>query len=811
MTIFFRTLLIFLFSLWLVAAASAQDRKVRVEGRIVNGETGSPVEFATVSFLSPGDSALVTGDVTDEAGRFSLGVAPGSYLMKVQFISYKTLVRTIRVGEEATRKNLGKIGFYEDVAQLSEVVVQGQRTQAITKLDKRVYNVGQDLVNRSGDAAQVLDNLPSVSVDVDGNVSLRGSQSVKILIDGKPSSLAGIDGASALQQLDGSMVERVEVITNPSARYEAQGMAGIINIVLKKERRQGINGTVSAETGYPDDHGASFNLNYRQKGLNIFGGYSLNYRNSPREGSSFRRFFNEDTVYTTDITNDMRRKDFSNSFRLGADLYIGEKNVITASGIYRFSDEQSISDIHYFDRDSNGDLVSTVNRLNDEVEDESALEYNINYVRTFSNQEHKLTIDLQFQDNRETEDSDIRETVMYGGGPLLQQYLNKEKEEEYLLQADYIYPFGENNRFEAGWRSSIRTINNRYRVEERSEGEWTPLPRFTNDFFYDEDNHALYAIYGRTLNELSFQAGFRAEYTRVKTLLRQTSENSSDSYLHVFPSLHVNYDLKNDHSLQVSYSKRYNRPHFRMLNPFHSYSDARNISSGNPALKPEFTDSYELGYLKNWSHGTLYFGAYYRYTTDEFERVETSIGDTIYSRPVNLSVEDAIGLEANVSNALFDFLNIDANLNFYSAKSQGQFSPEQGGPINLYSETLTMSGRINLQASLSDDVNLQLNSFYRAPRNTTQGKQESLYAADLGISKDFFSGKGTLVFNIRNILNSMKFRSETFGENFYSHSEYTWRPRQFTLSFLYRINANNGEQRRSNGEQNGEFNEAPEF
>lgn len=804
--------LFFIFCVFAIAGGhvSGQNNLVVVEGKIVNGESEAPVEFATVSFLDQNDSAFVMGEVTDERGAFSAEIAPGDYIVKVQFISYKTTEKNVRIPAGAKR-NIGRIELFEDVEQLSEVIVRGERTQMEVSLDKRIYNIGQDLVNRGGDAAQILGNLPSVSVDVDGNISLRGSQSVKVLIDGKPSSLAGIDGSSALQQMDGNMIDRVEVITNPSARYEAEGMAGIINIVLKKEQRQGVNGTINLEAGHPVDYGAALNLNYRRNWFNIFGSYSLSYRDTPRKGSDFQRFFDEDTSYTTNIEREMRRKGLSNSFRLGGDIYINENNIITASGIYRISDDNGKDDIIYSNRDINNSLVSRIHRFNDEYEDETSLEYNINFTRTFSgHEEHKLTVDMQYQDNKETEDSDIREMEISGEidlDPLLQQYLNRESEHEYLFQTDYVYPFGENNRFETGWRTTIRRIDNSYIVEEETDGEWVSLPRYTNNFVYNEDIHSAYAIYGREFNRFSLQGGVRAEYTKVETLLKQTENDNQSEYMHVFPSFHATYDLLNEHSVQASYSKRFRRPGFYMLNPFHSYSDSRNIRSGNPNLKPEFTDSYELGYLKNWTDGTFYFGAYYRHTTDEFERVETSVGDTIYSMPINLSVENAYGLEANFSREIFSFLNLDGSFNFYKAISEGEYSNGETS-IDLYSETLTMSGRLNLQMKFFEDYNVQVNSFYRAPRNTTQGKQKGMYAVDFGVSKDFFNRKATVVLNARNALNTLRWRSETFGENFYSRSDSRWRPPQFSLSFLYRINTVKNEQsrgRRSGQEPGNQF------
>ncbi len=775
-------------------------QEVEVKGRVLNAQDNSSVEFATVSFLTASDSSLIKGDVTDLEGNFAVPIAPGNYILKAEFLAFKPTFKAIQVSSDRKTQNIGTIRLQEDVAQLSEVVVRGERTQMEMTLDKRVYNIGQDLVNRGGDASQILDNLPSVSVDMEGNVSLRGSSSVKVLINGKPSGLIGISGTEALRQLDANMVERVEVITNPSARYEAEGMAGIINIVLKKEERLGINGTFNFKTGIPDDHGVSLNVNFRRDWFNLFTNYAFTYRDSPRDGTSFQRF----SDYTTDIVQDIRRKGISNSIRFGGDIYINDQNTLTLSGIYRISDDENLGIINYTDRALSGTLLSNTIRRNEEAEDESVWEYAINYTRTFSEKDHKLTIDLQYRENDEIEDADIIETRDPFEMPretLLQGYLNDEFQNSYLLQADYVRPFSETTRLETGWRTNIRKIDNSYLVEEQNEsGIWVPLPAFTNDFIYNEQVHSWYGIFGTEINKFSLQGGVRAEYTNVDTELRQTNEQNNQEYLHIFPSAHVTYAFDNANSVQMSYSKRYNRPGFWHLNPFHSYADSRNIRSGNPNLKPEFTDSYELGYLRTWTDGTFYFGAYYRHTTDEFERIEVLEDSVIRSFPINLSVENAYGLEANFSKELFSRLNLDGNLNFYQSISDGEYEGE-----DLYSKTTTMTGRLNAQIKLFNDFNFQANTFYRAPRTTTQGKNKSMYSLDLGVSKEIFNRNGTVVLNVRNVLNTLRGRSETFAEGFYARSDFRWRPRQITLSLVYRLNRSNGQDRQRPQQESMDF------
>lgn len=795
-----KTVLLISFLLISISGLLAQSSNgVILTGNIVEAESGVPVEFATVSLHQPVDTALITGVVTDASGKFSLTTPAGKYLVKVQFLSFKNHFQLIETGNSET-KNLGLIPLESDASELDEVVIQGQRTQMEMKLDKRIFNLGSDLVNRGRNMSEILDNLPSVAVDIDGNVSLRGSQNVRILVNGKPSGMVGLSGADALRTMNGNMVERVEIITNPSARYEAEGMAGIINIVLKKDRSQGVNGAFSFEAGYPANHGGSFNLNFRKDWINFFANVGINYRNSPRQGSSRQEFYLPDSTYYTDLERDMERRELGQNFRFGTDLFLNEKNTITGSLLYRQSQGKNPSQIFYYDRDENRKLVATTERIGNEKEDEFLLEYDLNYTKKFGdNDDHELTVDIQYRDNSEVEDADLIEDGTLFSAPLLQQSLNDESSTDYLFQANYVHPFGKKKKFEAGWRTTLRNIDTNYKVEEQNEtGEWIRIDEFSNDFDYVEEIHAIYAIYGDEYKKFSYQLGLRTEYTDIETHLIETSERNTLEYFNLFPSVHVNYKLEKENSFQMSYSRRFDRPGFRSLNPFSSFNDNRNIRTGNPKLQPEFTDSYELGYLNNWQKGSIYTGIYYRHTTGKVERINQVIDGITYLRPENLSTENSYGVEVNLNKEIFNWFKTDGNFNFYKAVVEGNANGE-----DLSAKTVTMSARVNNQIDLGKKIDLQINGYYRAPVNTPQGRRQSYYTLDLGMSRDIFKERGTIIFNVRNILNSMRWQSETFGENFYYWSEYIWRPRQFSITLDYRLNQNKKKGGRRGGREGG--------
>lgn len=798
------------------AQQSSGQTSYSISGSIVDAQSGVPLEYTTVSLHRKADSSLVTGNVTDVQGNFEIQAPAGSYWVEVQFISYATkIINDINLGESNPNENLGKITLAPDTKTLSEVVVSGEKAQMEMSLDKRTFNVASDLTNAGRNAAEILDNVPSVTVDVDGNVSLRGSQNVRILVDGKPSGLVGISSTDALRMLQGDLIERVEVITNPSARYEAAGMAGIINIILKKEKRTGLNGSFTVNAGQPANYGVSLNLNVRKNRFNLFTSYGISYRENPGKGFTFQEFYLPEGNYFTNSTNDRLRTGLSNNFRMGSDFYLNDHNTITVSGLYRVSDQENNAEIRYTDLNSDREVVQRTLRQDEEGEDESNMEYNLNYTRTFSKEGQKLTADIQYREGGETERSQLVESIENS----LEEYqpeqyqrsVNDEYDNNFLMQADYIHPFGKDGKIEAGYRGSIRKIETDYVVDTLSENNvWQSLSEFTNNFNYDENIYAAYGILGNKINRFSYQLGLRAEFTDITTELETNNEKSDKDYFNLFPSAHLTYSLKKDNSLQVSYSRRINRPGFWDLNPFTSFSDDRNIRSGNPDLDPELTSSYEMGYLKNWGKASLYSGIYYRHTLDVVQRISTFLAeDSItFSRPLNLGTMNAYGIETNLSKDISNWWQISGNANFYRAVTEGEAFGE-----DLSSDAYTMSGRFSSKITFWRALNYQLSAFYRAPEETPQGRRKAMYAVDMALSKDVFKGKGTLTLSVSDLFNTRKYRGETFGSNFYSNSQFQRSRTQFLLSFSYRLNQVNRSQGRNNnnneegggGEDMGDF------
>ncbi|MCK8494015.1 TonB-dependent receptor family protein [Spirosoma sp. RP8] len=798
-----KTSLLILFLLPLLTfAQSKSDQSVVIKGILLDEQT-KPIPFGTVTLHQKADSTLITGAISDEAGTFELRAKPGTYWVKISVVSYtERRIPAIQVVNKPI--DLGKLILKASTKRLDEVVVKGERSQMELALDKKIFNVGKDLANAGGTAADILSNVPSVAVDAEGNVSLRGSNSVRILIDGKPSGLVSLKGGSGLQQLQGSSIERVEVITNPSARYEAEGMGGIINIVLKKEHREGINGSFDVITGYPANFGLAANVNYRRKNLNFFVNYTASYRNTPGRSSLYQEVYRDDTTFITQQNSTNRLKGLNNNARAGLDYFFNPKNVLTASYTWRLSKGKRYADILYRDYQfSTQNLRSITSRTQDETETEPNSEYALTYKRTFAREGHELTADVRYLDNWESSDQLFNQQTVGPDGfmattpAVLQRSLNDETEKQLLVQIDYVRPFSKNGKVEAGLRSSSRDMTNDYSVTQRGDnGVWQPLPGLTNDFLYEERIHALYGIIGNKSRKLSYQAGLRGELTDVTTTLRRTNDVNPRHYANLFPSMHVTYDLPRQHALQLSYSRRIRRPQYNDLSPFMTFSDNRNFFSGNPNLNPEFTNAFEIGHVKYFSKGSISSSVYYRHTNDKILSIRR-VNEQGYSttRPENLASENSYGAEFAGSYSPFTWWKLDGSFNFFRAMTNGS-----NLDVNYQSDTYSWFTRMISRFTLPKSTDVQLRGNYEAPQKTPQGRRKALATLDLAISKDLFNNNGTLTLNVVDVFNSRRFRSITEGENFYTESSSQYRLRQVNLTLSYRLRQAKKKEKPAEGE-----------
>ena len=761
-----------------------------VTGKVIDAKSGTPLEYTNISFYALRDSSLVTGGVTDVEGQFAIEIRPGRYYAIVQFISFKPIaISGLGIRPDSDGLDMGVIELQADTEILDDVVIEGEKDQVELRLDKRVFNVGKDLSNTGRTAIDILNNVPSVAVDEEGNVSLRGSENVRILVDGKPSGLIGISSSDGLRQLQGDVIESIEVVTNPSARYDAEGDAGIINIVLKKKRKKGLNGGITLNTGYPNDHGASLNFNYRKNKVNFFANYGLSYRKSPGFGFSLQQYTEADTSYRTDQSLDFTRGGLNNNIRIGMEYSINNKNSISGSFLYRISDGTNERTTYFKDYNSDDALYRNQQRIEDENEKDENYQYDLNYRRTFKKKGQLLTADVQYRDNAEIEKGDIGQTTLFlleGGSEPdeFQRSTNIESENSWLLQADYAHPVGGKGKAEVGYRGNFRALANDYLVEDLTGTVWSNNTNLSNNFRYNENVNALYGIYGNELGKITYQVGLRMEATDIEIDLLQTNESFRKNYIDLFPSAFFTYKLSEGNAIQTSYSRRLRRPRSRNLNPFpFSIGDNRNLRTGNPDLNPTYTDSYELGYLKTWKKSNLFSSVYYRKTNGVVQRITERIDTINISLPVNLSVQNAVGLEFNYSYDISTWWKISGNANFYKAIIEGVYSDQ------VYEQDIyAMNTRLNSRMTIKKKVNYQMNWRYRAPQETAQGSRKAYTTLDLSWSMDVMKNKGTLVANVRDVFNTGKYRYIVEDPAFVLDGEFQRRPRAYTVSFSYRFN-----------------------
>lgn len=771
---------------------SLAQGKAVVKGRVLDSLSATPLSYTSIAVYSLAEKKLVNGNISNDAGNFTIDVPYGKYYAEINFVGFRPFKSfEFTVSKENSVYDLGAIRLGQTVDVLDEVVVQAEKSSMELSLDKKIFNVGKDLANSGGTASDVLMNVPSVAVDPEGNVKLRGSDNVRILIDGKPSGLVSFKGGSGLQQLQASMIERVEVVTNPSARYEAEGLGGIINIVLKKDKNQGFNGSVDVITGYPDNYGLAANFNYRHKKVNFFINYGLAYRNQPGIGSLYQEVYGQDTTFLKQ-TNKSNVKGLNNNIRGGLDYYFNEKNILTAAYLFRRTDVNRITDIVYNDYlFTPTNLVSYTTRRQNEDEIEPNSEYSLIYKKIFEAKGHELLTEVKYLDNWESSKQTYTEYTFSPDGTedpskaVLQKAPNVESEKQLLLQIDYTKPFAKAGKFETGFRTSNRKMVNDYLVTQlnTATGEFNPLPGLDNVFLYDENITAAYGILGNKSKAISYQAGLRAEWTDVKTRLEKTNEVNPRKYSNLFPSAHLTYSLPKENSLQVSYSRRVRRPFYNDLSPYVTFSDNRNYFSGNPDLNPEFSNVFEVGHIKYFEIGSLSSSLYNRSTRDKIDNIRTvnAEGKSV-TITENLLSENAYGLEVASTLALLKWWKWDANFNFFYADIDGS------NIVSTYkTTTYSWFTRQTSRFSLPKKVDIQVRTNYEAPQKTAQGRRKALYYADFSVSKEVLKGKGTLNLNVLDVFNTRKIRSVAEGIGFYSDRNFQARRRQVNLTFNYRI------------------------
>jgi len=756
-----------------------KDNASLVSGKINDQETNQPLEYATI-VLKNLSTQKITGGISINNGTFKIKTEKGTYDITIEFLGFKP--KHFNNMEISADTNLGTIILSEDSNSLDQVDIIAEKSTVEIRLDKKIYNVGKDMTVKGGTAADVLANVPSVTVDIEGAVSLRGSENVRILINGKPSTFAS--GADALKQLPADAIQKVEVITSPSARYDAEGTAGILNIVLRKGKALGFNGSFTVNTGIPTNYGVSTNFNYRTKKVNYFTTIGYNYSDAP--GNAYFETKSDLNNTIEDREYNRERKNFNSRF--GLEYFLTENASITGSVLYRNSDRFTDTGIHTNWQDTNNVTDSLKVRSELENELDKQLEFNLNFTQNFKTSGHKLTFDLKYEDSNDDELATIfsKKTFPIIFNDTIEKTTAFEDQKRYLIQGDYVLPIGENSQFEAGFRSNISKQETDYVLEEEKfPGVFVPNLEVSNLFTYNENIHALYSQYGNKYGKFSALLGLRMEITNINVKVSGTDLDSDKKYTELFPTLNLAYEIKEDETLTLGYNRRVRRPRSWFINPFPSRASDNNIFQGNPDLDPAYSNGIDLGYLKKWDKITFNTSVYYNYTTNVFQffrSVDPLDSNITITSPINIASEDRFGLEFSFNYNLYKWWKLNNSFNFFRTTRDGKSVVDDS---KNSSWTTRLSSRIKLPAK----IEWQTTANYRGPREDFQSKNKGVLSINLAFSKDILKDKGTLSLNVSDLLNSRKRISDTQITNTTSkYSEFQWRERQIRLNFTYRLN-----------------------
>jgi outer membrane receptor protein involved in Fe transport len=803
-------IVVFIFSLGFKAAAQAQTGGT-VTGKLVDAANNQPLSFATVSLINKADNQPKSMQ-TDMDGKFSFaGVANGVYSLQAKYVGYLTLNKdTIRISPKRQLVNLGAIRLSAAKGVLKEVTVTAQRSQMQIGVDKKSFAVDQSLVSQGGSAADLLANVPSIQVDADGNVSLRGSSDVRILINGKPSALTG-DLADILQSIPASSIQTIEVITNPSSKYDAEGQSGIINIVLKENAQRGFTGSASATVGTHNTYNGNLSLAYQNKKINVY--TNMSYRRADRVGNGFSNKNTEFANGHDTLENQTQNQTFSyrgENIRSGIDYNIDPKTTISFSNNINLRDRT-----RYLDGGTNiigdGNLTQQVLQNNASPGNGRNYDFNLDLDKKFAKKDEELTADIGYSTGSEN-NYDYFNTGYVNYFPasdssFLQNNHTLEHEHNWNLQLDYTLPLT-NGKIDMGYRSTFATNDNNYMVDTAgAPGIFNPDLAQTNDFYYSEVVHAVYTDFQHTFGKFSIQAGLRLEDARINTHLTDSAKTTPyhDYYWRLYPSLFLTEKLSDDQTLQLSYSRRVSRPRGNEISPFLNTSDPLNYSEGNPYLLPEDTHSFELSYVDYYKTLTLTSSIYYRLTNDNIQQIRS-----FYMDNPDISLTDYENVKS-ASNAGYELIakvspaqifDLTGNLNIY-------YRHIDGDPSLDLTTTSGWAWNGNLTANIKPvkALSFQLRGDYQGPQVIPQGKMYAIYGVDGGARYEV-SKKLSLSVNARDIFNTRKYDSELlydgpgFNSDQYTQRRWSTGVVMATISYHFGSNIQKAARKQKNPDQN---------
>jgi outer membrane receptor protein involved in Fe transport len=780
---------------------------VSIKGSVVDAGDQSPLDYVNVTLFRQGSKKPITLVSTDTNGAFILPtIENGKYNIKISYVGFTSINQPVEVNN--TLVNLGVIKMQADSKTLGDVEVVAQGSQMHFDVDKKVFNVDQNIAAAGGSASDVLKNIPSVTVDDQGNVSLRKDGNVEVWINGKASGLTADNRAQVLQQMPAESIESVEVMTNPSAKYNPEGSAGIINIVMKENHKAGYYGSVTAGVTTPDNGKLGQNLgasiNYTSSKVDAY--LNLGYRAMSFDGggTTDRKNTTGTDTQLLNQTNTMLTS-FSGLFmRAGVDYHLDRKNSIGLSGFGMAGTGNQSTNINNIQTDLNtspNTLLRDYNQTNTGTGTRPSLNLNLDYHHDFDKKGSNILANVSYSSHQRggTNTYAQNDSITKALSNITQQTISNNTELEFKL--DYTNKLTDDSKLEAGWQSDVSNrLSATSGIENptSSNGLASPIdiPSYYDNFNYNEQIHAAYMTYGNRFGKLSFQLGLRAEYfTNVSTITTKTNLESDSiqqiprkNLFHVFPSFYLTYGLANNGELQFNYSNRVNRPRGQQINPYKNFSDSTNITYGNPNLAPQYSSSLELNYVKSWDAQTLSASVYYHNTDNVIQNVRFLDGTTLESTYLNVANAENTGLELISKNSLFRILNLTSTLNLYYSKldSASFKNPSNNQTIGINgSSNLSWSGNVMANFMLSKTFSGQITAEYDSPQLISQGTENAKFTMDLGVRQTFMDRKFTVSLNVRDLLNSDRNFQTTSGVGFSQTTSSYFHGRMYGLTLSY--------------------------
>jgi outer membrane receptor protein involved in Fe transport len=793
-------LLLFLFVIFfsgiiLNAQDKNREKKGMISGSVLDKQNDSPLEGATIQLFKVKDSSLVAGIVTDKKGEFKMENLPyGKFNLKINYIGYNSAIVTgIILSPQNFTLGLDPIKLEAGSETTNEIEVVGEKNVFENAIDKKIYNVEKTSITEGGTATDVLKNIPSVNVDADGNITLRGNSNVKILINGRPATFAGTDITSILENIPANLIASVEIINNPSSKYEAEGVTGIINIILKKsDDRTGYNGNFTFNLGTKDKYSVSSGLNFRKDKWSINAGYSFRLFNMNFNGFSDR----ENNI--NNIISFNNSQSFANNrmnFHTGSlsiDYSFNKDNQLTLGTNYSNRNRNRNETANYLNMDSVSSILSKYDRFNTEKESGWGLETSLNFRSKFTQPKQELTAMINYSVSRENKPVTIRQQNYDSlGFPVINQYLENDygtdNHNVFTMQSDYYHPLDDNSRLEFGYKIIVRKLMTDISVDtfDYNLGNWINYILLTDNFEYNDKIFALYSQHANKIGFIGYQFGFRFEQTFINLNQMTLNKSYKNDYISFFPSAYLSFDLTNTQAIQLNYTRRINRPNMHNLNPFIDRKDPLNLRYGNPYLKPEYINSFELGYIKYLTTMSFTSSLFYRHTSDVISRIG-SISDSGIGRFTfdNVAKSDAYGLELIASGELAKWWNLNANFTYYKTEINGISG---SGSATYDNSGYSWTAKAMSMLTFKGLFDLQFSYFYTGKMVNAMGTMDPMQSLDAVIKKDFLDKKLTISLRASDIFNTMKFRFNFSGINFTQLSERKRDSRTLFLNLTFRF------------------------